>query len=106
MINFKDIVESAGADKLKNLVVVDGNPVWDYKSSKDSVFLISDDTWEGIEDEYVSVKELKKYIVNCEIPFDRVVLIKEETKEVILEYKWNDCTLDLTVDKLWTKNNS
>ena len=99
MINFKDILESAGSDKLNNLVVVDGNPVWDYKSSKNNVYLISEDTWEGIEEEYVTIQELKKYIVNCEIPFDGVILVKEETREQILEFKCNESTLDLTVDK-------
>ena len=105
MINFKDIVESANAEKLNHIITIDNSPVWDYKSSANNVYLISEDTWEGIEDEYVSIQELKKYIVNCEIPFDQVVLIKEESKEQILTFNWAETHLELNVDKEWTRNS-
>lgn len=105
MIKFKDVVESASAEKLNYIIKINGNPVWDYKSSKNNVYLISEDTWEGMEDEYVTVLELKKYIVGCEIPFDQVVLIKEETKEHLLTFNWTETHLEFNVDLEWTKNS-
>ena len=99
MINFKDVVESAGAEKLNYKINVNGNPVWDYKSSANNVYLISEETWEGMEDEFVTVQELKKYIVNCEIPFDQVTLVKEESKEQILTFNWTETDLELSIDK-------
>lgn len=105
MIKFKDVVESASAEKLNYIIKINGNPVWDYKSSANTVFLISEDTWDGMEDEFVTVQELKKYIVGCEIPFDQAILVKDESKEQILTFNWTETDLELNVDKEWTKNS-
>lgn len=95
MINFKDIINNANPDKLGYIITIDGKPVWDYSAGPNyTVSLISEGTWEGIEEEYVTIGELRKYIVASEIPFDVVVFKKEEDRELLKNYKWEDKQLN------------
>ena len=59
MINFKEILEQPEAGLGARIVTVNGIPVWDYKSSNFDVFLIYENPWKGVEEEYVTVDELK-----------------------------------------------
>tara|TARA_R110000868_G_scaffold390868_1_gene660702 strand:- start:597 stop:899 length:303 start_codon:yes stop_codon:yes gene_type:complete len=81
MINFREILEQPEAGLGARIVTVDGIPVWDYKSSNFDVFLIYEDPWMGVEEEYVTVDELKKYLVDMEIPYDKVKFNTEGTRK-------------------------
>tara|TARA_B100000035_G_scaffold305024_1_gene305386 strand:+ start:1005 stop:1310 length:306 start_codon:yes stop_codon:yes gene_type:complete len=96
MIDFKNIIKLAGNDKLDYLVTIEGHPVWDYKlGGLHTIYLISEDPWQGVEDEYVTLSELRKYIVSCEIPFDLVKFQTEADKELLISFKWNDTNREL-----------
>ena len=97
MINFKNIIETTNPEKLNSIITIEGHPVWDYKvGGYDTIFLISEDPWEGVEDEYVSLKELRKYVVSCEIPFDIVKFKTEANKEILKSYIWEENQLKLS----------
>jgi hypothetical protein len=97
MINFKNIVEVNNSEKLQSVVTVEGHPIWDYKAGGDNtIYLISEDPWEGCEEEYVTLKELRKYIVSCEIPFDKVEFKTEADRQLLRSYKWEDSKLDFS----------
>lgn len=83
MINFKDIVEGINPEKLSNILTIDGHPVWDYKAIGFTVYLIAEDPWLGSEDEYVTLGELKAYVIKNEIPFNEVKLATEADREVL-----------------------
>jgi hypothetical protein len=90
MIDFKSIIKSAYPERMEYITTVQGNPVWDYKLGVlNTIFLISN-IQEGIEEEYVRLKELRKYIVSSEIPFDLVALQTEENNFELVNWKWND----------------
>lgn len=97
MINFKELLETAGPEKLDYVVTIEGHPIWDYKiGGMHTVFLISEDPWEGVEEEYVTLKELKKYIVNCEIPFDILEFKTEADRETLKSFTWKEKELHLS----------
>jgi len=97
MINFKNIVETNSPEKLECIVTVEGHPVWDYKiGGHKTIYLISEDPWQGVEEEYVTLKELRKYVVNCEIPFDIVEFKTEADRELLKSYKWEEKQLNLS----------
>lgn len=97
MINFKDIVESANPERLNFIITVDGNPVWDYKLSKlNTVSLISESPWIGMEEEFVTVQELRRYVVSCGIPYDLLKLQTEADREELKVFRWVDNQLNLT----------
>ena len=79
MINFKEILEVPEVGK--RVITVNGIPVWDYKSVNFDVFLIYENPWKGVEEEYVTVDEIKKYLVNTGIPFRNVKFVTEGTRE-------------------------
>tara|TARA_R100001591_G_C4270750_1_gene162350 strand:+ start:190 stop:501 length:312 start_codon:yes stop_codon:yes gene_type:complete len=90
MINFKNIINSGNPEKMDFIITVQGNPVWDYKiGALNTIFLISD-LQDEIEEEYVSLAELRRYIVSSEIPFDLVKLQKEENRVELVDFKWKD----------------
>tara|TARA_R110000824_G_scaffold15193_3_gene64021 strand:+ start:5063 stop:5362 length:300 start_codon:yes stop_codon:yes gene_type:complete len=99
MINFKEILENP--NKVEDrIITVDGRPVWDYKSSGFTVYLISEDPWKGIEEEYVTISEMKKYIVSVGIPYEKARFKTEYTRknlnvwrlspELTVNFKEND----------------
>lgn len=97
MINFKDLIESTSPDKLDSVITIEGHPVWDYKiGGYNTIFLISEDPWEGVEDEYVTLKELRKYVVDSFIPFDVVEFKTEADRELLKSYKWENDRLILS----------
>lgn len=97
MINFKDIVESANPERLNFIITVDGNPVWDYKLSKlNTVSLISESPWTGMEEEFVTVQELRRYVVSCGIPYELLKLQTEADREELKVFRWVDNQLNLT----------
>lgn len=97
MINFKNLIETSTPDKLESIVTIEGHPVWDYKvGGHSTIFLISEDPWQGVEDEYVTLKELRKYIVSCEIPFDIVEFKTEADRELLKSFKWEENQLNLS----------
>jgi hypothetical protein len=61
-----------------------------------TVFLISEDPWEGVEEEYVTLRELRKYIVDSFIPFDSVKFKTEADRELIKSFKWEEKQLVLS----------
>ena len=96
MIDFKSLIEVPETARLNYLVTIEGYPVWDYKiGGLNTVFLISEDPWEGVESEYVSLKELKDFIIDCFIPFDIVEFKTEADKELLKSFKWNDESKEL-----------
>jgi len=96
MINFKDVVERSSPEKANSIITIEGNPVWDYKATGFTVFLISEDPWVGSEDEHVTLGELKSYIVSNEIPFDEVKFATEADKEVLKSVKWESMELNFS----------
>ena len=97
MINFKDLIESTSPDKLDSVITIEGHPVWDYKiGGYNTIFLISEDPWEGVEDEYVTLKELRKYVVDSFIPFDVVEFKTEADRELLKSYNWENDRLILS----------
>ena len=79
MINFKEILEQPEVGK--KIVTVNGIPVWDYKSSNFNVFLIYENPWKGVEEEYVTVDEIKNYLTDMGIPDNKAVFKTEGTRE-------------------------
>lgn len=97
MIKFKELIEAAGPDKMESIVSIEGYPVWDYKiGGHNTIFLISEDPWEGVEDEYVTLKEIRKYVVDNFIPFDAVEFKTEADRELLKSYKWDNSRLVLS----------
>lgn len=97
MIKFKELIEATGPDKMSSIVTIEGHPVWDYKvGGHNTIFLISEDPWEGVEDEYVTLKELRKYVVDNFIPFDVVEFKTEADRELLKSYKWEENQLNLS----------
>ena len=97
MVNLKQLIESAGPDRLDATITIEGNPVWDYKmGDTHTVFLISEDPWEGVEEEFVTLRELRKYIIDSFIPFDLVKFKTEADKEIIKSFKWEEDQLSLS----------
>jgi len=90
MIDFKNIIKLANPQRMDYIITVQGNPAWDYKIGKLNTINIISDVQEGIEEEYVTLKELRKYIVSSEIPFELVSLQTEEEKAQLISYKWKD----------------
>jgi len=91
MINFKDLIEVSDTEKLDYLITIEGNPVWDYKiGGLNTIFLISEDPWSGVEEEYVTLRELKEYVIDCFIPFDITEFKTEADKELLKSFEWND----------------
>ena len=85
MINFKTLTQVIHP---KDAVLkIEGHPVWDYKAANFTVFLISQDPWNDSEDEFVSLDEIKKYIIQNEIPFDKVQFATEADREVLTRYE-------------------
>jgi len=79
MINFREILE---VPEVSNRVItVNGIPVWDYKSSNFNVFLIYENPWKGVEEEYVTVDEIKNYLTDMGIPDNKAVFKTEGTRE-------------------------
>jgi hypothetical protein len=96
MINFKHIIEVNNPEKLTSIVTIEGHPIWDYKTGgTNTIFLISEDPWLGSEEEYVTLAELRKYVVNCEIPFDKVEFKTEGDRKLLKSYKWEQNQLNL-----------
>ena len=95
MINFKEILEQPEAGLGARIVTVNGIPVWDYKSSNFDVFLIYENPWKGVEEEYVTVDELKKYLVDMGIPYDKVKFNIEGTKKRLSIWRMSP---DLTIN--------
>lgn len=96
MINFKNIANLASPDRLDYIITIEGSPVWDYKiGALNTLFLISEDPWQGVEEEYVTLGELRKYIVSSEIPFDLVKFQTEADRETLLSYKWLEINNEL-----------
>ena len=90
MINFKDIMKSGNPDKMDYLVTVQGNPTWDYKICALNTICLISNVENGVEEEYVTLGELRRYIVSSEIPFDLVVLQKEADKTQLIDFIWKD----------------
>jgi len=95
MINFKELITTIGDERLQHTVTIGGHPVWDYKANEYTVYLISEDPWQGVEEEYVTLAELRKYIVTCRIPFDVVMFATESDRELLKRYEWGEKQLDL-----------
>ena len=90
MLNFKELIEKSNPERLEYTVTIEGNPVWDYKVAGYKTVSLIANIQGGIEEEYVSLGELRKYIVSCEIPFDITVLQTETDKEPVILHKWYD----------------
>lgn len=97
MINLKNIINHANPDMLDYVITVKGNPVWDYKIGALNTISLISDIQEISEDEYVTLRELRKYIVSSELPFELVKLQSEETKEGLISYKWEDINMELAL---------
>ena len=97
MINLKNIINLANPDMLDFVITIKGSPVWDYKIGALNTISLISDTQDVSEDEYVTLRELRKYIVSSEIPFDLVKLQTEDTKEDLISYKWVDVNMELSL---------
>jgi len=97
MINLKNIINLANPDMLDYIITIQGNPVWDYKIGALNTICLISNIQDISEDEYVTLRELRKYIVSSEIPFDLVKLQTEETKEDLISYKWVDVNMELSL---------
>tara|TARA_R100000951_G_scaffold67273_2_gene56760 strand:- start:603 stop:899 length:297 start_codon:yes stop_codon:yes gene_type:complete len=85
MINFKEILEQPGIGK--KLITVNGKPVWDYKSSNFNVYLIYENPWKGVEEEYVTVDEIKNYLTEMGIPNNKAIFNTEGTREKLTTWE-------------------
>ena len=91
MINFKNIIDTSSPNKLESVVTIEGHPVWDYKiGGHNTIFLISEDPWEGVEDEYVTLQELRKSVVDSFIPFHLFDFKTEADRELLQSSTWNN----------------
>lgn len=69
------------------LVTVLDRYVWDYKLIGNTLYLISEDPWEGVEEEYVSVGELEDYLIESGLPgFQGIEVIAESSGELLKNY--------------------
>jgi hypothetical protein len=90
MIDFKNIIKLANPERMDFIITVQGNPTWDYKISALNTISLISNVQQGIEEEYVTLKELRKYIVSSEIPFELVSLRNEEDGTELINFKWKD----------------
>ena len=90
MIDFKNIVKLANPERMEYLITVQGNPVWDYKIAALNTISIISTIQQGLEGEYVTFEELRKYIVSSEIPFELVKIQTEEKRFKVIEFEWKD----------------
>lgn len=81
-MTFKQILQQPSLS-LNFLVLINENPVWDYKAEGETVYLISEDPWEGVEDEQISVQELKEYCDSLNIDFSNIKFATEADKEIL-----------------------
>tara|TARA_R110002153_G_scaffold78525_1_gene200977 strand:+ start:401 stop:703 length:303 start_codon:yes stop_codon:yes gene_type:complete len=89
MINFKNVIKTSDPSILEFIVTIEGNPVWDYKmAGYDTISLIAN-IQDGLEEEYVTLKEVRKYVVECEIPFGIVKFREEESRELLTNFQWD-----------------
>lgn len=96
MINFKHLIESSNQEKLEFIITVEGHPVWDYKAGPSgTIYLISEDPWEGVEEDYVSLGELRKYIAQMKIPFDSVTFKTEADNQILTRIQWDTSAIHL-----------
>ena len=79
-------------------ITIEGNPVWDYKLGRENqdILLISEDPWEGVEEEYVTLAELVSFAEDAEVPFDEIKLFTETDYEQLKTFTWLQDTLVLS----------
>jgi hypothetical protein len=91
-MNLKNILETSRPDRMEYKVTTAGNAVWDFKvGGHDNILLI--DTvldFNNDEEEFVTVGEVRRYVVTCEIPFDVVSFKVEQSGEVLNDFDWDD----------------
>jgi len=95
MIDFKNIIKLANSDRMAFTLTIQGNPVWDYKISALNTISLISNIQEGVEEEYVTLQELRKYVVGSEIPFELVSIYTEEEGVKLIDYKWIDVNKEL-----------
>jgi len=99
MLDFKELIEVTDKEKLNYVITTEGNPVWDYKiGALNTIFLISN-IQDGLEEEYVTVGELRRFIVSSEIPFELVKIKTEEHRLNLLSYEWKNSNKELTLSR-------
>jgi len=93
-----DILINLSEDKHTSIITIEGNPVWDYKLGKENqdILLISEDPWEGVEEEYVTVAELITFAYDAEVPFEEIKLYTESDYEQLKTNTWLQDTLVLS----------
>jgi hypothetical protein len=99
-MNLKNILETSRPDRMEYTVITAGNKVWDFKVGGHDNILLIDTVFDfnNDEEEYVTVGELRKYVVACEIPFDVVTFRVEQTGDTLDTFAWNDEKKTLTLD--------
>ena len=96
-MTLQDIVISSNSN-LDLLLTIEGHPVWDYKigMEQEDVILISEDPWEGVESEYVTLKELLEFTQDSGIPLEDVKLYTESDYEQLINVICKEDTLVLS----------
>ena len=77
---------------------INGSTVWDYKEGKNKgdVLLITENSWNEMNSEHVSVQELCKYIDTLDTPYSEVILYSEEDYSQLKTFEWLQDTLVLS----------
>ena len=97
-MTLQDILKDINEEKTTSFITIEGNPVWDYKLGKENqdILLISEDPWEGVEEEYVTLEELQAFALDAEVPFDEIKLYTEADYEQLKTFTWLNNTLVLS----------
>jgi len=94
-----DIISTAPQNSENFTVKIGDHPIWDYKEGVNigEILLISDNPWEGVESEYVTVKELYDFTyTNIETSDDKITFYTEADYEQLNNFIWLQDTLVLS----------
>lgn len=96
-MTLQDIVNTSNSN-LDLLLTIEGHPVWDYKvgMEQSDITLISEDPWEGVESEYVTLGELIDFAQELELPLDTIKIYTESDYEQLINVICKEDTLVLS----------
>ena len=84
-MNLQKLIQESNLN-LDLIISIEGHPVWDYKQGKEpfDICLISEDPWEGVESEYVTLRELISYSQELNISEEDVCFYTESDYEQLI----------------------
>jgi len=92
-----DQILNQSIDKMSNVITINGNPIWDYKEGNHPyIYLISEDPWEGAEEEYVTVQELLDFCNTVAQRHKTIEFATEADQQPLTTLTWKTGVLELS----------